>query len=116
LAEPGAALVFRRLPPFSYRRKQPLCPQHGQPKHDVALVVVSSDDHDPLEADARIYPVADLVDLDRPVADLEETKRKWIAAVTEHRQVASDGLARDVVRRLGQQLQPDFDESNYWVK
>lgn len=91
-------------------------PRHGHPKHDVALVIVSSDDHGPLASDPRIYPVGDLVDLDRPVAGLDDAKCAWIDAVTEHRQISSDGSVRDVVRRLGQQLQADFDEGNYWVK
>jgi hypothetical protein len=90
-------------------------PRHGRPKHDVALVLVSSDDHGPLEGDPRIYPVADLVDLDRPVAELDETKRGWIQAAAELRQVSPEGSARDVVRRLGEQLQAGFDEQNYWV-
>jgi hypothetical protein len=69
-----------------------------------------------LSGDLRIYPIADLVDLDRPVAELDDTKRAWIDSVAEHRQVSTEGTAREVVRRLGQQLHPDFDESNYWVK
>jgi hypothetical protein len=91
-------------------------PRHGHPKHDVALVLVSSDDHGPLEADPRIYPVADLIELDLPVDELDANKRGWIDGVTEVRQVAGDGLVRDVVRRLGQQLEPDFNEESYWVK
>lgn len=91
-------------------------PEHGQPKHDVALVLVSSDNHGPLEDDPRIYPVADLVDLDRPVAELDETKKGWINVVAEKRQVSIEGPAREVLRRIGEQLQPGFDENNYWVK
>lgn len=90
-------------------------PRHGHPRYDLALVLVSSDDHGPLEADPQIYPVADLIDLDVPVGELDVTKHAWIERITEARQVAADGLARDVVRRLGQQLEPDFNEENYWV-
>ena len=92
-------------------------PRQGHPKHDVALVLVSSDDHGPLEADPRIYPIADLTDLDLPVAELDATKRAWIESVTDVRgvAVADDGPVRDAVRRLGQQLEPDFDEKNFWV-
>lgn len=91
-------------------------PRHGHPMHDVALVLVSSDDHGPLEVDPLTYPVADLTDLDLPVSELDATKRAWIESVTEVRRVAGDGLVRDVVRRLGQQLEPDFNEENYWAK
>jgi hypothetical protein len=90
--------------------------RHGDPEHDVALALVSSDDHGPLEADERIYPIADLTDLDRQVDEMDGTKRAWIDAVAQHRQVSTDGSVREVVRRLGQQLQPDFDESKHWVQ
>jgi hypothetical protein len=91
-------------------------PKHGHPKHEVAFVLVSSDNHGPLVDDPRIYPIADLVDSDRPVAELDDTKRAWINSVAEHRQLSTDGLVREVVRRVGQQLHPDFDETNHWVK
>jgi hypothetical protein len=90
-------------------------PRHGHPKHDVALVLVSSDDHGPLEADPRIFPIADLADLDLQVADLAADKLAWITAVAGLRQVSVDGLARDVVRRLGRQLEPEFDETQHWA-
>jgi hypothetical protein len=70
----------------------------------------------PLEADPRIYPIADLTDLDRRVCDLDDAKRGWIDAVTELQQVSSEESVRDVLRRLGRQLEPDFDEENYWVQ
>jgi hypothetical protein len=90
--------------------------QHAYSEDDEALVLVSSDDHEPLVADPRIYPIADLVDLDRQVAELDDTKRAWIEAVAKYRQVSSDGSVREVVRRLGQQFQPGFDESQHWVR
>jgi hypothetical protein len=90
--------------------------QEGRPKYDVALVVVSSQDHGQLESDPRIFPVGDLLDLDRLVGALSDEKHDWIEAVTQHRGVSLEGSVRDVLRRLGQQLQADFDETNYWVK
>jgi hypothetical protein len=89
--------------------------EDGHPQHEVALVLVSSKDHGPLEADARIYPIGDLVDLDRPVSELDGTKRAWIDAVSKLRQVSSEGSVRDVLHRIGLQLQDGFDESNYWA-
>jgi hypothetical protein len=82
----------------------------------VALALVSADDHGPLEEDPQIYPIADLTDLDREVDELDGEKRASIDAVADHRQVPTDGSVRDVVLRLGQQLEPDFDESNFWVQ
>jgi hypothetical protein len=90
-------------------------PRHGHPKHDVALVLVSSDDHGPLEAHPQVFPIADLADLDLQAADLDADKLAWIAAVAEACQVSTDGLVRDVVRRLGRQLEPGFDETKYWA-
>ncbi len=90
--------------------------EHGSLKHDVALVLVSSRDHSALESDPRIHPIADLIDLDRLVCELDDEKRAWIEGVAEHRQVSADGLARQVVRRLGQQLDAGFDENNFWIK
>jgi hypothetical protein len=87
--------------------------EDGHPKHEVALVLVNSPDHSALESDPRIYPIGDLTDLDRPVDELENAKRAWIEAVTDLRQVSADGLVRQVVRRLGQQLDDGFDE-NHW--
>jgi hypothetical protein len=90
-------------------------PRLGHPKHDVALVLVSSDDHRPLESHPGIHPIADLVDLDLPIAHLDNAKRAWIETIAHLRDVPSDGQVRDVVRRLGQQLEPEFNEANYWV-
>jgi hypothetical protein len=90
-------------------------PRHGHPKHDVALALVSSDDHGPLEADPRIFPIADLADLDLPVVDLDGNKLAWITTVAEVREVSTEGLVRDVVRRVGRQLEPEFDETQHWA-
>jgi hypothetical protein len=90
-------------------------PQHGHPKHDVALVLVSSEDHTPLEADPRAYPVANLADLDQPVEQLDEERRGWIDEIVALRQISGTERVRDVLRRLGRQLEPQFDENGYWT-
>jgi hypothetical protein len=59
--------------------------------------LVSSDDHGALEAHPRIYPIADLTDLDRRVDELDATKRGWIYAVADLQQVPRVGSARDVL-------------------
>ena len=65
------------------------------------MVLVSSADHGDLEADPRIHPLANLVDLDRPVKELEAEQRAWLEAAAKLRGVSAAGSARDVVRRLG---------------
>lgn len=91
------------------------CRQDGHPRHEVALAVVSSVDHEDLENHHEIYPLADLDDLDTPIVDLSPEKRVWLESVAEIRNVRLDGLARDVIRRVGEQLEPGFIEDGYWV-
>jgi hypothetical protein len=90
--------------------------EQGHPLHRVALVIVSADDHAQLEDDPSIVPVADLADFDIPVEELpNDRKAKLEAAATRHG-LEFTGLVREVVRRLGQVLQPDFHEDNLWVQ
>jgi hypothetical protein len=87
----------------------------GHPRHAHALVLVSSTQHADLEADPGILPLADLSDLDTDVSDLPAEKRAWLIAAAESRGVSSDGLAREIVRRIGELLEPTFDERGWWA-
>jgi hypothetical protein len=88
----------------------------GHPKHGVALVLISTTEHAELEADPRIHPLGDMSDLDLPVGELPDTKRAWLESVVRDRGVPATGLVRDVIRLLGRQLDPEFDEREFWAR
>jgi hypothetical protein len=87
--------------------------EDGRPRHPVALVLVASRDHSALEDDERLQPLADLTDLDAPTTALPESRRTWLVSAARGRGVSVEGRARDVLRRIGQQLDSDFDETGY---
>lgn len=89
--------------------------EDGHPRHAVALAVVSAVNHKELEDHPEIQPLADLADLDAQVADLPAKKHRWLEAVAEIRGVPLEGRARDVIRRIGEQLEPGFNEAGYWT-
>jgi hypothetical protein len=90
--------------------------ERGHPLHSVALVLVSAEDHAQLEGDPAILAVADVTELDTLVENLPPDRRAQLATVSARYAVAPEGLVREVVRRLGQTLQPDFHEDDLWTQ
>jgi hypothetical protein len=87
----------------------------GRPRHNIALAVVSAVGHEDLEGHPDIHALADLADLDETVDGLPPHKRAWLKSAARDRGVSLDGRARDVIRRIGEQLEPGFREDGYWT-
>jgi hypothetical protein len=92
--------------------------QDGRPLHDWALVLVASNDHAKLRGAKGIDPLPDFPMDGKVSAINQETKVAMKSAMTKRGLPASaivdgkDGY-REVVRTIGQALEPAFDENKF---
>lgn len=89
-------------------------PQYGHPVHPWTLAIVDADDHAPILADVTIEPLPDLhKDQDiRPLSrPLRERIGERLAAYGVEFDTEKAGIRmRDMLRAVGQTLEPDFHE------
>lgn len=92
-------------------------PDHGKPVHTWTLVMVAGKDHAKLRDVPGVDPLPDFP-MDGRVSAINQATRTEMEQAITRRGIASsvvtgkDGY-RDIVRAIGQTLEPTFDENNF---
>lgn len=95
-------------------------PQHGHPVHTWALVLVAAKDHAALRKLTGVDPLPDFP-LDGKVSAINAATKGQMKAALVRRGLNADSLVdakdgfREVVRGIGQALDPVFDENKFDV-
>jgi hypothetical protein len=89
----------------------------GKPLYSWALVIVAEKDHGKLLADNTIQALPDFP-FDAKVSAMQTATKNMMTAKLKNRGIATDFIIstdgyRDVIRGIGRQLVPDFDENSF---
>lgn len=95
-------------------------PDYGKPVHTWALVLVAAKDHAAVRARTGVDPLPDFP-LDGKVSAINAATKSQMKAALTRRGLNADAIVdakdgfRDVVRGIGQALDPVFDENKFDV-